>query len=134
MIKVACIPAFNEERTIGKVIVGTLPYVDRVIVCDDGSGDMTAAIAEKLGANVIRHERNKGKGDAFRSLFSASRDLGADVMITIDGDDQHDPSDIPKLLDPIAKGQADVVIGSRFHPENKGIPSYRKVGNKLLTL
>lgn len=132
MIKVACIPALNEERTIGKVIVGTLPYVDRVIVCDDGSGDMTAAIAEKLGANVIRHERNKGKGEAFRSLFSASRDMGADVMITIDGDDQHDPSDIPKLLDPIAKGQADVVIGSRFHAENKGIPSYRKAGNKLL--
>ena len=132
MTRVACIPALNEERTIGKVIVGTLPFVDTVIVCDDGSGDMTAAIAEKLGAKVIRHERNMGKGEAFRSLFSACRDMGADVMITIDGDDQHNPADIPRLVDPITKGYADVVIGSRFHADNKGIPSYRKVGNKLL--
>jgi glycosyltransferase involved in cell wall biosynthesis len=132
VIKAACIPAFNEERTIGKVIVGTLPYVDTVIVCDDGSGDMTAAIAEKLGAKVIKHERNMGKGEAFRSLFSACRDMGVDLMVTIDGDDQHNPADIPKLVDPISAGYADVVIGSRFHADNKGIPSYRKAGNKLL--
>lgn len=132
MIRVACIPAFNEEKTIGKVVTGTLPFVDRVIVCDDGSRDMTAAIAERLGATVIRHDQNMGKGEAFRSLFSASRDVGADVMITLDGDDQHDPADIPKLIDPISKGYADVVIGARFHEDNKGIPSYRKVGNRLL--
>lgn len=132
MTRVACIPAYNEERTIGKVVVGTQPYVDQVLVCDDGSGDMTAAIAEKLGAKVIRHGQNMGKGEAFRSLFSACRDMGADVMITIDGDDQHDPADIPKLVDPITKGYADVVIGARFHGDNKGIPSYRKAGNKLL--
>lgn len=132
MIKVACIPAFNEERTIGKVVIGTMPHVDQVIVCDDGSADMTAAIAEKLGAKVIRHDQNMGKGEAFRSLFSACRDMGADVMVTIDGDDQHDPADIPKLVDALAKGYADIVIGSRFHDNNKGIPSYRKVGNRLL--
>lgn len=132
MIRVVCIPAFNEEKTIGKVVVRALPYVDQVLVCDDGSGDMTAAIAEKLGAKVIRHEQNMGKGEAFRSLFSACRDMGADVMITLDGDDQHDPADIPKLIDPLAKGYADIVIGSRFHADNKGIPSYRKVGNRLL--
>jgi glycosyltransferase involved in cell wall biosynthesis len=132
VIKVACIPAFNEERTIGKVVVGTLPYVDSVIVCDDGSTDMTAAIAEKLGVKVIMHEKNLGKGEAFRSLFAACRDMGADIMITIDGDDQHDPADIPKLIEPVTKGSADVVIGSRFHAANEGIPSYRKVGNKLL--
>ena len=132
LTKVACIPAFNEERTIGKVVVGAQKYVDQVIVCDDGSSDMTAAIAEKLGARVIRHESNLGKGAAFRSLFSASREMGADIMVTIDGDDQHDPSDIPKLVDPLVKGLADVVIGARFHENNKGIPSYRKVGNKLL--
>jgi glycosyltransferase involved in cell wall biosynthesis len=132
VIRVACIPAYNEERTIGKVVVRALPSVDQVLVCDDGSRDMTAAIAEKLGAKVIRHEQNMGKGEALRSLFSACRDMGADVMITLDGDDQHDPADIPKLLDPIAKGYADVVIGARFHGDNKGIPSYRKVGNRLL--
>ena len=93
---------------------------------------MTAAIAEKLGARVIRHESNMGKGEAFRSLFSACRDLGADIMVTIDGDDQHDPADIPKLVEPLANGRADVVIGARFHDNNKGIPTYRRVGNKLL--
>jgi len=132
MIKVACIPAYNEERTIGKVVVGAQEYVDQVIVCDDGSSDMTAAIAEKLGARVIRHESNMGKGEAFRSLFSACRDGNVDIMVTIDGDDQHDPADIPKLVDPLARGEADIVIGARFHEKNEGIPAYRRAGNKLL--
>ncbi|MDA4118182.1 MAG: glycosyltransferase family 2 protein [Thaumarchaeota archaeon] len=125
-------PAFNEEKTIGKVVVRAQKYVDEVLVCDDGSDDMTADIAEKLGAKVIRHEQNMGKGEAFRSLFSACRDMGAEVMITLDGDDQHDPADIPKLLDPLTKGHADIVIGARFHDSNKGIPSYRRAGNRLL--
>lgn len=107
-------------------------FVDEVLVCDDGSADMTAAIAEKLGARVIRHERNMGKGEAFRSLFSACRDMGADVMITLDGDDQHDPGEIPKLVEPLANDQADIVIGARFHGGNTNIPTHRKVGNKLL--
>ena len=132
LLTVACIPAFNEEKTIGKVVLRAQPFVDNVLVCDDGSSDMTAAIAEKLGAKVIRHEQNMGKGEAFRSLFSACRDMGADVMITLDGDDQHEPAEIPKLMDPLAKGYADVVIGARFHGENKGIPSYRRAGNRLL--
>ena len=132
MVRVACIPAFNEEKTIGKVVVRAQKFVDRVLVCDDGSSDMTAAIAEKLGATVIRHEQNMGKGEAFRSLFAACRDMGADVMITVDGDDQHDPADIPKLVDPLVRGASDIVIGARFHGENKGIPGYRKAGNRLL--
>lgn len=126
------IPAYNEEKTIAKVVVGAQSHTSNVIVIDDGSSDMTAAIAEKLGAKVIRHERNMGKGEAFRSLFSECREMGAEVMITLDGDDQHDPADIPKLVDPVLKGEADVVIGSRFHADNKGIPSYRKAGNRLL--
>src|SRR5215470_15706725 len=79
LLRIACIPAFNEEKTIGKVVVSTQRYVDQVLVCDDGSADMTADIAEKLGAKVIRHGQNIGKGEAFRSLFSACRDLNADV-------------------------------------------------------
>ena len=132
LIKVACIPAFNEEKTIGKVVLRAQDYVDEVLVCDDGSGDMTADIAEKLGAKVIRHELNMGKGEAFRSLFLACRDMGADIMVTLDGDDQHEPAEIPKLVEPLTRGKADVVIGARFHENNKGIPAHRKVGNKLL--
>ena len=131
MIKVACIPAYNEEKTIGKVVVRAQDYVDEVLVCDDGSKDMTAGIAERLGAKVIRHEQNMGKGEAFRSLFSACRDMGADVMVTLDGDDQHEPAEIPQLLEPLARGEADIVIGSRFNDTNE-IPAHRRVGNRLL--
>jgi len=126
------VPAFDEEKTIGKVVILSKRFADRVIVCDDGSTDMTGEIAAKLGAEVIRHQQNMGKGEALRSLFNACREMGADIMITIDGDDQHLPEDIPKLVDPIEKGYADVVIGARFHKNNRGIPGYRRVGNKLL--
>jgi len=131
-MRVACIPAFNEERTIGKVVLRAEEFVDQVIVCDDGSRDMTADIAEKLGARVIRHKQNLGKGQAFRSLFAVCRDLGADVMVTLDADDQHEPAEIPDLIEPLLKGEADVVIGARFNGDNKGIPGYRKVGNRIL--
>jgi len=83
---IACIPAFNEERTIGGVVVRTMRYVDRVVVCDDGSGDLTGEIAGGLGAVVVRHERNMGYGAALRSLFLEARRLGADVVVTLDGD------------------------------------------------
>ncbi len=132
MIKVACIPAFNEERTIGKVVVRAQDYVDQVLVCDDGSKDMTADIAEKLGAKVIRHEQNMGKGEAFRSLFAECRTMGADIMVTLDGDDQHEPAEIPQLVEPLMRGEADIVIGARFHDSNVGIPTHRRVGNRLL--
>ena len=131
-LRIACIPAFNEEKTIGKVVVAARKYVDEVVVCDDGSKDMTAEIAKGLGARVIRHERNMGKGEAFRSLFSECRERGADVMVTLDGDGQHDPAEIPRLLEPLARGEADIVIGARFHGDNDGIPAYRKAGNRLL--
>lgn len=67
---VACIPAYNEERSIAGVLVQTLPYVDRIVVCDDGSSDLTAKIAEGLGAMVVRHEKNLGKGAALKSAFN----------------------------------------------------------------
>jgi len=83
---VACIPAFNEEKTIGRVVLQAKKYVDGVVVCDDGSGDLTGEIARGLGAVVGRHERNMGYGVALRSLFSEARRLGADVVVTLDGD------------------------------------------------
>lgn len=131
---VACIPAFNEERTIGKVVLLTQKYVDKIIVCDDGSNDMTGEIAEKLGAMVIRHERNQGYGAALSTLFEKAREIGADVMVTLDADDQHNPHDIPRLIEPILRKEADIVIGSRLIGSIKGnIPRYRKFGIKMIT-
>ncbi len=129
---IACIPAYNEEKSIAKVIVETKKYADKVIVVDDGSTDSTGQIAEALGVQVIKHKRNMGKGEAFRSLFSACRDMGADVMVTLDGDDQHEPAEIPQLVEPLMRDEADIVIGARFHESNKGIPAHRRFGNKLL--
>ncbi len=131
-MRVACIPALNEEKTIGRVILLAQGQVDQVLVCDDGSDDLTGQLSEKLGAKVIRHSRNMGKGEAMRSLFSACREMDADIMVTIDGDGQHDPRDIPALIAPLEKGEADIVIGARFHEKNTEIPAYRKTGNKLL--
>jgi len=131
---VACIPAYNEERTIAMVVVECQAYVDKVIVCDDGSQDMTAEIARRLGAEVIRHDQNMGKGQALRSLFLAVKKLGSDVMITVDADAQHDPGEIPKLLAPLESGEADIVIGSRFLQSKGSVPQHRRVVNKLFNL
>lgn len=125
------IPAFNEERTIAKVVLKAQKYANRVIVCDDGSEDMTAKIAKELKAYVIQHERNLGKGATLRSLFEAGRKIGADVFVTLDADDQHDPSEIPKLVEPILRCEADVVIGCRF-ASNSSFPAVRKWGNRIL--
>ena len=130
---IACIPVKNEENSIAKVIVKTMKYVDHVIICDDGSKDLTADIAEKLGSEVVRHERNLGYGAALGSLFSMAR-KEADIMVTIDGDDQHDPDDIPRLVEPIISGEADIVIGSRFLNSSKdSAPGYRQAGIKIIT-
>lgn len=135
---VACIPAFNEERTIAKVVIGTMKYVNRVVVVDDGSADMTGEIAQRLGAEVIRHEMNMGYGAAIKSLFTRARELKADVIVTLDADGQHDPSEIPLLTAPVLEGKADIVIGSRFLNEkgngkNSGVPAYRRLGIKAIT-
>ena len=111
---VASIPAYNEEKTIARMILLAKKYVDMVVVCDDGSTDMTAKIAENMGAGVLRHKRNAGYGAAIKSLFGRARELGADIMITLDGDGQHDPNEIPLLLKPITEGIADIAVGSRF--------------------
>lgn len=129
------IPAFNEEKTIAKVVLKASRFASKVVVCDDGSTDMTGEIAENLGAEVIRHERNLGYGVAIRSLFKRAEELGADVLVTLDADGQHDPSEIPEVVKPVADGEADIVIGSRFLDERlaKAIPWYRRTGVKLIT-
>ena len=129
---VACIPAYNEEKTIAKVLLKTKKYVDKVIVCDDGSTDMTAEIAEALGAEVIRHEKNMGYGAAIRSLLRRAREIGADVMVTLDADGQHDPDYVPRLIEPMIRGEADMVIGSRFLANEADVPAYRRIGIRII--
>jgi len=129
---VACIPAYNEELTIAKVVLKAKKYVDKVIICDDGSTDMTAEIAEACGAEVIRHERNMGYGAAIGSLFRRARDVRADIMVTLDADGQHDPDYIPRLIEPVMRGEADIVIGSRFLAGEADIPAYRRIGIKII--
>jgi glycosyltransferase involved in cell wall biosynthesis len=129
---VACIPAYNEELTIAKVVLRARRHVDRVIVCDDGSSDMTAEIAEACGAEVIRHERNMGYGAAIGSLFRRAREVGADIMVTLDADGQHDPDYIPRLIEPLIRGEADIVIGSRFLTNEASIPAYRRIGIRII--
>lgn len=130
---VACIPAHNEEKSIGGVVLRSRRHADVVLVCDDGSTDLTGEIAAGLGATVIRHDHNLGKGAALRSLFSKAFELGAEVVVTIDGDGQFDPDEIPKLVAPVKRGEADVVIGSRFIGGGDGVPFLRRVGNRVLT-
>ena len=129
---VACIPAYNEERSIGPIILRVRDHVDRILVCDDGSTDMTAEMAEGLGATVIRHDRNRGKGAAMRTLFELARDLNPDVVVVLDADSQHNPADIPKVVVPVVSGEADLVIGSRFVDGVKSdAPLYRRFGQWL---
>lgn len=131
---VACIPAFNVESTIAKVLVGTSKSVRTILVCDDGSRDMTGEIARGFGAEVITHPRNLGYGAALASLFRRAMALGADVVVTIDADGQHDPRCIPSLVEPIIKGDADIVVGSRFSGGEDGwMPAYRKAGVGAIT-
>ena len=133
-LTIAAMPAYNEERSIAKMVLGCKKYVDRVVVVDDGSSDATAEIAEALGAYVVRHEKNGGYGAALRSCFEAARTLDADKMVIIDSDGQHDASEIPILLQHLNNG-SDLVIGSRFCDGNgKDIPAYRKVGMKVLDM
>lgn len=131
MLKLACIPAFNEEKPIATVIKKSLNYVDHVVVCDDGSSDLTSERARNAGAVVLKHDKNLGKGHAMKSLFKYAKDVDADVIVTIDGDGQFLPEQIPSLLEPILENNYDVVIGNRFS-DDKEMPSYRKAGNKML--
>ena len=130
---VAGIPAYNEEKTIARVVLMAQRHADVVVVCDDGSQDLTADIAQKLGATVIRHERNMGYGAAIQSLFRKAQQLNADLLLTLDADGQHDAKDLPMLIHPILENKADIVIGSRFLQQNSDMPLYRRFGIKVIT-
>ena len=132
-MKIACIPAYNEESNIENLVKSAKNHVDSVVVCDDGSTDNTADIAKKVGAIVISHKVNKGYGASIISLFDYARENNADVMVTIDGDGQHNPDQIPLLLNTMIQHNVDVIIGSRFLNSNIEAPGYRQRGIKIIT-
>ena len=128
------IPAYNEEKNIAGIITRLKKYTDDIIVCDDGSNDLTKKIAEGLGATVISHETNKGYGAAINSLFRKAKELETEVLVTFDADGQHRIEDIPVVTKPIINNEAELVIGSRFlDTKSEDMPNYRKVGIKIIT-
>ena len=127
------IPAYNEEKNIAKIIVKLKKTVDQIIVCDDGSTDSTSEIAESLGATVVKHAKNSGYGMAIRSIFLKSREINADILVTLDADGQHKIEDINKIIKPVVDGEADISIGSRFLKKDNNTPGYRKLGVKIIT-
>lgn len=110
----AVMPAYNEKGRIGGVVRRLLPIVGRVIVVDDGSADGTADEARSAGADVVTHALNRGQGAALRTGTDLAVAEGADAVVHVDADGQHDPGAIPALVAPIREGRADVVFGSRF--------------------
>jgi glycosyltransferase involved in cell wall biosynthesis len=131
-MKFACVPAYNEEDSIADVVTKSLAYVDRVVVCDDGSTDKTAKVAREAGAVVIT-QKNQGYGAAISSLFDYARKENAQIMITLDGDGQHNPNQIPLLVDAIVTHGVNVAIGSRFLDDATKASGYRKTGIKVIT-
>ena len=130
---VAAIPCFNTGPYIADVVSRARKYVDRVIVVDDGSSDGTGAAAEAAGAEVISHPVNLGYGGAIQACAEAARAKDADILITLDGDGQHNPDEIPRLLAPILHEGADLVIGSRFITDEHNAPRHRRFGISVIT-
>jgi len=129
---IAGIPAYNEEKYIGTIVLKTRDYADEIIVVDDGSTDATSRVARNANATVIRHEENRGKGAAIQSLLVEVRQRNPDILVLIDADSQHNPDEIPKLIEPIASDGFDLVIGSR-QTQRGNIPIYRQIGQRILS-
>ena len=127
------IPAYNEEKNIASIITKLKKITDSIIVCDDGSSDMTSEISKNLGVVVISHKKNMGYGVAINSIFQKSKEMKSDLLVTFDADGQHRVEDIEKVIEPIKNNRADLVIGSRFLDKKSDIPNYRKIGIKVIT-
>ncbi|HUV55088.1 MAG TPA: glycosyltransferase family 2 protein [Candidatus Krumholzibacteriaceae bacterium] len=129
----ACIPAYNEEKTIGAILDQAFRHVEHVIVCDDGSTDGTNEVARRKGATVVRNPYNMGKGRALQTCFRLADRIAPDVIVMMDADGKHDPEDIPRLVAPILEGEADLVIGSRYvEGSSTDAPLYRRVGLSIV--
>jgi glycosyltransferase involved in cell wall biosynthesis len=132
MKTIAVIPCLNEANFIGNVVGSSVEFVDKVIVVNDGSKDDTVRVAQSAGAEVVSHPYSMGAGAATRTGFETAVKYGADIVVTLDGDGQHDPSEIPMIVKPVLEGKADITIGSRFLRE-ANISIYRKLGIDIIT-
>lgn len=126
---IAIIPAYNEEDNIKDVVRRTIKYVDLVVVIDDGSVDATSKEAESAGAFVIKNKKNKGKAEAMRIGFDYALQKGADFVVVLDADGQHDPDEIPLFMDEAKKG-FDIVVGARKF-DRKLMPRRRIFANSF---
>jgi len=127
------IPAYNEEKNIAAIITKLKKITDSIIVCDDGSNDLTSEIARNLGVTVVTHEKNLGYGAAIKTIFQKSKEIECDVLVTFDADGQHRVEDIEPVINPIKNNDADIVVGSRFLNNENDVPNYRKLGIKVIT-
>ncbi len=125
-------PAYNEEKYIGSMVLEAQQYADEVIVVDDGSIDRTSKVAELAGATVVRHMENKGYGSAIQSIFVEAKRRNPDILVILDADSQHNPNEIPSLTKAIREG-FDIVIGSRKMRISSNIPPFRRIGQKVLS-
>jgi glycosyltransferase involved in cell wall biosynthesis len=129
-LRVLCaIPCLNEEVAIGSVVLRARRHANEVLVVDDGSSDNTEEVARLAGATVLRHAENRGKGEAYRTLWAHAKVHGFDALVVLDGDGQHDPDEIPLLLAKL--GEGDMVIGARWGDATQ-MPLWRKVGKRVL--
>lgn len=124
-------PAYNEAKYIGSIVLQARQYAREVIVVDDGSIDQTLRVAQLAGATVIRHNENRGYGAAIRSIFKEAMKSEADILVILDADSQHNPDEIPILVEAVSKG-SDIVIGTR-KMQRKVIPFYRRIGQTVLS-
>lgn len=132
-MKVCCvIPAYQESRAIKQVIHLSQKYCTNIIVVDDGSTDNTSQIAEASNAIVLRHSKNLGKGAALRTGFNHALEMGCEIIITLDGDLQHNPHSIPRFIDKLHQG-FDIVVGSRYATRSEEMPFLRKLSNLITT-
>ncbi|MFC1911851.1 glycosyltransferase family 2 protein [Chloroflexota bacterium] len=128
---IVAMPAYNEEKYIGSIVLQARQFASEVLVIDDGSDDQTSKIAELAGATVVMHQGRKGKGTAIQNIFTAAKKRDPDILVILDADSQHDPNEIPSLITGISEG-FDLIIGSR--KTQKGhIPGYRRVGQNVLS-